>query len=92
MLLTVILFLVFLTIGMPVAFAVGISGVVFFLQHLELPFTMIVQLPVSQTQNYTLLAVPLFILAGNLMNSSGITQRLLKLPPCWSAICAAWPR
>lgn len=79
MLLTVILFLVFLTIGMPVAFAVGISGVVFFLQHLELPFTMIVQLPVSQTQNYTLLAVPLFILAGNLMNSSGITQRLLKL-------------
>jgi TRAP-type C4-dicarboxylate transport system permease large subunit len=41
--------------------------------------TMIVQLPVSQTQNFTLLAVPLFILAGNLMNASGITNRLIRL-------------
>ncbi len=79
MLITVILFLLLLTFGMPVAFAVGISGVAFFLQHPELPLTMIVQLPVSQTQNYTLLAVPLFILAGNLMNTSGITRRLLRL-------------
>lgn len=79
MLITTILFLIFLAFGMPVAFAIGISGAVFFLQHPELPFTMIVQLPVSQTQNFTLLAVPLFILAGNLMNTSGITNRLLKL-------------
>lgn len=79
MLITSILFMVFLASGMPVAFAIGISGVAFFLQHPELPFTMIVQLPVAQTQNFTLLAVPLFILAGNLMNTSGITNRLLRL-------------
>lgn len=79
MLITSILFLIFLSLGMPVAFAIGISGVAFFLQHPELPFTMIVQLPVAQTQNFTLLAVPLFILAGNLMNTSGITNRLLRL-------------
>jgi tripartite ATP-independent transporter DctM subunit len=79
MLITTILFLSFLALGMPVAFAIGISGAAFFLQHPELPFTMIAQLPVSQTQNFTLLAVPLFILAGNLMNSSGITNRLLRL-------------
>lgn len=79
MLLVAILFLVFLAVGMPIAYAIGISGMAFFLQHPELPFTMIVQLPISQTQNFTLLAVPLFILAGNLMNASGITARLIRL-------------
>jgi len=79
MLLVVILFIVFLALGMPVAFAIGISGTAFFLQHPELPFTMIAQLSISQTQNFAMLAVPLFILAGNLMNESGITNRLIKL-------------
>ena len=79
MLLVGILFILFLVMGMPVAFAIGISGVAFFLQHPELPFTTIVQLPISQTQNFAMLAVPLFIFAGNLMNSSGITKRLIKL-------------
>jgi tripartite ATP-independent transporter DctM subunit len=79
MLLVVVLFLLFLAMGMPIAFAIGISGVAFFLQHPELPFTMIVQLPLSQTQNFPMLAVPLFIFAGNLMNEAGITQRLIKL-------------
>jgi tripartite ATP-independent transporter DctM subunit len=79
MLLVTILFLIFLTIGMPVAFAIGIAGLTFFLQHPELPFSMVVQLPLSQTQNSPLLAVPLFIFAGNLMNSAGITERLIRL-------------
>jgi tripartite ATP-independent transporter DctM subunit len=79
MLLVAILFLVFLAIGMPVAFAIGIAGLTFFLQHPELPFSMVVQLPLSQTQNSPLLAVPLFIFAGNLMNSAGITERLIRL-------------
>ncbi|NLO61058.1 MAG: TRAP transporter large permease [Spirochaetales bacterium] len=79
MLLVAILFIIFLVMGMPVAFAIGISGVAFFLQHPELPFTTTVQLPISQTQNFAMLAVPLFIFAGNLMNSSGITKRLMKL-------------
>ncbi|WP_319560497.1 TRAP transporter large permease [Marispirochaeta sp.] len=79
MLLVAIIFLFFLTIGMPVAFAIGISGVMFFLQHPELPFTMIAQLPVSQTQTVPMLAIPLFIFAGNLMNATGITARLVKL-------------
>ena len=74
-----IAFLVLLVLGMPVAFAIGISGALFFLQHPELPFTIPVQVTVSQTQNFALLAVPLFILAGNFMNRSGITEQLLNL-------------
>jgi tripartite ATP-independent transporter DctM subunit len=79
MLIVAIAFVVFLLMGMPVAFAIGISGALFFLQHPELPFTIPVQVTVSQTQNFALLAVPLFIMAGNFMNKSGITERLLDL-------------
>jgi tripartite ATP-independent transporter DctM subunit len=79
MLWVVVAFTVFLLMGMPVAFAIGIAGCVFFLQHPELPSTIPIQLTISETQNFALLAVPLFILAGNLMNQGGITHRLLEL-------------
>ncbi|WP_246226263.1 TRAP transporter large permease [Chelativorans xinjiangense] len=72
-------FVALILMGMPVAFAIGISGALFFIQHPELPFTIPVQVTVSQTQNFALLAVPLFIMAGNFMNRSGITERLLEL-------------
>ena len=78
MLLVTAAFILFLVIGMPVAFAIGISGALFFLQH---PSFRHHSDPahVSQTQNFALLAVPLFILAGNFMNKSGITEQLLRL-------------
>lgn len=72
-------FVVLLLMGMPVAFAIGISGTLFFVQHPELPATIPIQLTITQTQNFALLAVPLFILAGNFMNKSGITEQLLRL-------------
>ena len=75
----VLAFAAFLLMGMPVAFAIGIAGCVFFLQHPELPSTIPIQLTVSQTQNFALLAIPLFIMAGNLLNHSGITRELLSL-------------
>jgi len=77
--LVAILFFLFMLMGMPVPFAFGISGVAFFLQHGTLPLTMPVQQVLSQTQNFLLLAIPLFILAGNLLNESGITERVMKL-------------
>jgi tripartite ATP-independent transporter DctM subunit len=79
MLLVLAAFVILLLIGMPVAFAIGIAGALFFVQHPELPPTIPIQLTISQTQNFALLAVPLFILAGNFMNHSGITARLLDL-------------
>jgi TRAP-type transport system large permease protein len=79
MLWVVVAFTVLLLMGMPVAFAIGISGCVFFLQHPELPSTIPIQLTISETQNFALLAVPLFIIAGNIMNNGGITHRLLEL-------------
>src|SRR5215469_13917696 len=74
-----IVFLLLLFLGMPVAFAIGLSGAVFFLINPDLPLSIIVQRAVSPAQNFTMLAIPLFVFAGNLMNNTGITTRLLKL-------------
>lgn len=79
MLIVIIAFVVFLLLGMPVAFAIGISGFLWFLQHLDLPITIPIQVSLSQTQSFTLLAIPMFILAGNVMNSAGVTRRLMDL-------------
>lgn len=75
----VIAFLVLLLLGMPVAFSIGISGLLFFLITPGLPYTIVVQKALSTTQSFTMLAIPLFIFAGNLMNNTGITKRLIKL-------------
>jgi tripartite ATP-independent transporter DctM subunit len=79
MTLVAILFFLFMLMGMPVPFAFGISGVAFFLLQPTLPLTMPVQQVLSQTQNFLLLAIPLFIFAGNLLNETGITERVMKL-------------
>lgn len=72
-------FLVLLFLGMPVAFAIATSGFAFFLMRPEIPWTILVQKSLSTTQSFTMLAIPLFIFAGNLMNNTGITSRLVKL-------------
>ena len=79
MLLLVGVFLALLFLGMPVAFAIGMAGFVFMLATPNIPLSIVVQRIVAQTQSFTLLAIPLFIFAGNLMNATGITTRLVKL-------------
>ena len=79
MLLVMIVFLILLFFGMPVAFSIGISGFTYFLNNPMIPNEIAAQRVIATTQNFTLLAVPLFILAGNLMNNTGITKRLVSL-------------
>jgi tripartite ATP-independent transporter DctM subunit len=74
-----ICFVVFLVLGMPIAFVIGIAGMAYFGATPILPFEIVVQQIVSQSQSFAFLAVPFFIFAGNLMNVSGITSRLLGL-------------
>ncbi|MEQ8394324.1 TRAP transporter large permease [Thalassobaculum sp.] len=72
-----VLFFLFLAIGVPVAFALGLSTVPVFLVGDYMPLTVAMQRMYGATQSFPLLAVPFFILAGNLMNATGITDRLL---------------
>ncbi|RCV88661.1 TRAP transporter large permease [Billgrantia montanilacus] len=79
--------LLLMAIGMPVAFAIGIAGFAyFFLPGTFLPVNIGPQRIVSATQSFPLLAVPLFIFIGHLMNASGITPRLMRL----STLLAGW--
>jgi tripartite ATP-independent transporter DctM subunit len=65
--------------GMPIAFVIGIAGFAYFASAPYLNFQTATQMIVSQSQSFAFLAVPFFIFAGNLMNVSGITSRLLSL-------------
>lgn len=79
MTLLLLCFIIFLVMGMPIAFVIGIAGFVYFLTQPMLPMEGGVQMVVLQSQSFAFLAVPFFIFAGNLMNVSGITSRLLGL-------------
>ena len=79
MTLLLICFVLFLSMGMPIAFVIGIAGFAFFASVPYLNFQTATQMIVSQSQSFAFLAVPFFIFAGNLMNVSGITSRLLML-------------
>jgi C4-dicarboxylate transporter DctM subunit len=71
------LFTLLLILGIPIAFVLGISSVLYLLKT-EMPFVLVSQRVFVGLDNFLLLAVPLFILAGKLMNASGITSRLVN--------------
>lgn len=86
MILIVSLFLVFLLSGMPAAFAIGLPSLLFYIHSDFVPVSIAVQRIASASQSFPLLAVPFFVLAGNLMNVTGITPRLIK----FSTLCTGW--
>ncbi|MCX7231561.1 MAG: TRAP transporter large permease [Burkholderiales bacterium] len=74
-----ILMLVLFALGTPIAFAIAISALSFFLIDGQVPLNIFVQKMVSATDSYPLLAIPFFVLAGAIMNRAGITRKLLAL-------------
>ncbi|MFC2125909.1 TRAP transporter large permease [Bacteroidota bacterium] len=74
-------FIVLLSIGVPIAYAIGISGILTMLVSIDsLPaFTTFAQRMATGLDSFALLAIPFFILAGNIMNSGGIAHRLIDL-------------
>lgn len=69
---------VLMLIDVPVAFALALVSVVFFLVE-EVPLASFVQMAAKGVDSYTLLALPFFILTGKLMNASGATDRIMEL-------------
>lgn len=68
-------FIVFLIIGVPISISIGASAVLGCLS-LGYPLVVIGQKMVSGIDSFLLIAVPLFILAGNLMNAGKITEKI----------------
>ena len=79
--LLLILFVLLLLIGMPIAFVIGISGIGYFIVEQSVPWSVMVQRVVAQTQSFAFLAVPFFIfeLAG--AQAVGINTSLLRDEP-----------
>jgi tripartite ATP-independent transporter DctM subunit len=72
-------FLVFLALGVPIAYSIGLSGIMTMLVSIDvLPaFTTMAQRMAMGLDSFTLLAIPFFIFAGQLMNRGGIAIRLI---------------
>ncbi len=69
----------FMFLGVPVAVSMGLTAVLTFVfLGQEFVLTMVAQRMYSSTTAFTLLAIPFFILAGNLMNTGGITRRVFR--------------
>jgi tripartite ATP-independent transporter DctM subunit len=73
-------FLFFLAIGTPIAYSIGLSAVATMLVNFDaLPaFATMAQRMATGLESFSLLAIPFFILAGQLMNSGGIANRLIE--------------
>src|SRR3546814_14721107 len=76
-----------MALGMPVAFAIGLAGFSFFATG-PMPMSIGVQQVASASQSFPLLAVPFFVLAGHMMNRTGITVRLIAC----SNVLVSWMR
>ena len=72
-----ILLVVLILLGVPIAFSLGASSIVYFLVERPALITMVPQRIWAGTNNFVIIAMPLFILAGELMNRGGLTKRII---------------
>jgi tripartite ATP-independent transporter DctM subunit len=70
--------LVLLVIGVPVAFALGISSLVTF-YLLDIPLVVAFQRMAAGMNVFALMAIPFFVFAGDLMHRAGIAERLIRV-------------
>ena len=71
-----VFFLLFMSSGIPVAIAMAGASLAYILLSGNLPPFVVIHRMVGGIDSFPLLAVPFFILAGNLMNNAGITTRI----------------
>ena len=69
--------LFFLVLGVPIAYSLGLSALCYFLAHEPGLMIVMPQQLMAGMDSYALIALPLFIFMGQLMNASGITARLI---------------
>lgn len=85
-------FVLVLLIGCPIAIALLLGGIVPIMALTDIPLGIVVQRLFSSANSYSMMAVPFFILAGNLMDTGGVSKRLVNLARSlvgW--LPAVWP-
>ena len=76
--LLLVLFFLFIALSFPIAYAIGIAAVIG-MMYMKLNLQQVVQLMVKGVFSFSLMAVPFFILAGELMGEGGISDKLIGL-------------
>ncbi|WP_273127763.1 TRAP transporter large permease [Bacillus weihaiensis] len=74
----IISFFLLILLGVPIAFSMGASAL-FYIMVEGIPLEMVAQRFFSNTQSFAFLAIPFFILAGNLMIHGNIAQRIINV-------------
>lgn len=77
-------FLILMALGLPIALTMGASAALYIVCCTNISPLIIMQQTVSGVNNYVLLAAPFFIMAGALMESGGISKRLVRF--CMSLV------
>ena len=80
-------FAILLIMRMPISFTLGLSSVLTAL-YLNIPLATLFQRMVNGVQSFSLLAIPFFILAGEIMGQGGISRRLIT----FANACVGWMR
>lgn len=81
MLLTIMMavLIIFSLIGMEIAWAIGFASMAYILLSGNVPLVQMAQGMTEGVDQFILVGIPLFILAGELMNKAGVTQRLIAV-------------
>ena len=72
-------FFLFMALTVPIAISLGLAGLVTALYSTNISFTFLAQGLVTSTDSFALMAIPFFILAGEIMGKGGISTRLFEV-------------
>lgn len=74
----VVILIVLILVGMPVAFALGLGALSALLVDSTLPLALVPQRMFTALDSWPIMAVPLFMLAGGLMDKGGMSRRIVE--------------
>jgi C4-dicarboxylate transporter, DctM subunit len=72
-------FFLFMILSVPIAISLGLAGLITALYSPNISITFLAQGLVTSTDNFALMAIPFFVLAGEIMGKGGISNRLFQL-------------
>lgn len=71
-------FIVLILIGLPIGYAIGVATLITMYFASDLPLLSIIQQSLSGLDSFPLMAIPFFMLAGNLMSTGGVAKRIIN--------------
>lgn len=82
MILVFVILLVFIVLGVPIAYAIGVSATLGLVSVAHINAAVVPQRMFTMLDSFSLLAIPFFVLAGNLMDRGGISKKLIRFAAC----------